>query len=43
MITPDLTPEEASDWIAATDAAGLDRVFLVAPSSTDERIGPSPR
>ncbi len=41
-ITPDLTPDEAatapSDWLGATDAAGLDRVFLVAPSSTDERI-----
>jgi len=38
MITPDLIPEEASDWLAAADSAGLDRVFLVAPSSTDERI-----
>ena len=38
VITPDLTPEEAGDWIAATDAAPLDRVFLVAPSSTDARI-----
>lgn len=38
LITPDLTPEEAGDWIAASDATGLDRVFLVAPSSTDERI-----
>jgi tryptophan synthase alpha chain len=38
-ITPDLTPEEAGPWIDATDAAGLDRVFLVAPSSTEERIG----
>ena len=37
-ITPDLIPEEAGEWIAATDAAGLDRVFLVAPSSTDARI-----
>jgi len=37
-ITPDLTPEEAGDWRAATDAHGVDRVFLVAPSSTDERI-----
>ena len=41
-ITPDLTPDEAStepsDWLGATDATGLDRVFLVAPSSTDERI-----
>ena len=39
VITPDLTPEEAGPWIAATDAAGVERVFLVAPSSTDERIG----
>ena len=38
MITPDLIPEEAADWIAASDATGLDRVFLVAPSSTEERI-----
>lgn len=38
VITPDLTPEEAGPWIAATDASGLDRIFLVAPSSTDARI-----
>jgi tryptophan synthase alpha chain len=38
VITPDLTPEEAGDWVAATQHAGLDRVFLVAPSSSDERI-----
>ncbi len=38
VITPDLTPEEASAWIAATDAAGLDRVFLAAPSSTEARL-----
>lgn len=38
IITPDLTPEEADAWRAATDANGLDRVFLVAPSSTDVRI-----
>jgi tryptophan synthase alpha chain len=38
VITPDLTPEEADPWLAATAAAGLDPVFLVAPSSTDERI-----
>ncbi len=37
-ITPDLIPDEAADWVDATDAAGLERVFLVAPSSTDERI-----
>jgi tryptophan synthase alpha chain len=38
VITPDLIPEEAGDWLAAVDAHGLDPVFLVAPSSTDERI-----
>jgi tryptophan synthase alpha chain len=38
VITPDLTAEEAGPWIAASDAAGIDRVFLVAPSSTEERI-----
>ncbi len=37
-ITPDLIPEEAGPWIEATEAHGLDRVFLVAPSSTDARI-----
>lgn len=38
VITPDLIPEEAADWILATDQHSLDRVFLVAPSSTDQRI-----
>ncbi|MFC4561380.1 tryptophan synthase subunit alpha [Nocardiopsis mangrovi] len=38
VITPDLLPEEADDWFAATDDAGLDRIFLVAPSSTDARL-----
>ncbi|RBY93714.1 tryptophan synthase subunit alpha [Blastococcus sp. TF02-8] len=38
LITPDLIPEEAGEWIAASDRAGLDRVFLVAPSSTDARL-----
>ena len=38
LITPDLVPDEAADWIAASDAHGLDRIFLVAPSSSDERI-----
>lgn len=39
VITPDLTPEEAGPWIAATTAHDIDRIFLVAPSSTDERLG----
>jgi tryptophan synthase alpha chain len=38
VITPDLTPDEAGEWLAASDETGLDRVFLVAPSSTDERL-----
>lgn len=38
MITPDLVPDEAGEWLAASDAHGLDRIFLVAPSSTEERI-----
>jgi tryptophan synthase alpha chain len=38
LITPDLIPDEARDWIAASDAHALDRVFLVAPSSTPERL-----
>jgi tryptophan synthase alpha chain len=37
-ITPDLIPEEAGEWLAAVDAHGLDPVFLVAPSSTDDRL-----
>lgn len=31
-------PDEAPDWFAASDAHGLDRIFLVSPSSSDERI-----
>ncbi|WP_121252652.1 tryptophan synthase subunit alpha [Nocardioides ferulae] len=38
LITPDLTPDSGAEWIAAADAHDLDKVFLVAPSSTDERI-----
>ncbi|MEQ0564729.1 tryptophan synthase subunit alpha [Amycolatopsis sp. NEAU-NG30] len=38
MITPDLIPDEASAWMAASDEHGLDRIFLVAPSSSEERI-----
>ncbi|SFD83747.1 tryptophan synthase subunit alpha [Blastococcus tunisiensis] len=37
-ITPDLIPDEAADWIAAAEGHDLDRVFLVAPSSTDARL-----
>lgn len=37
-ITPDLTPDEADEWMRATDAEELDRIFLIAPASSDERI-----
>ena len=37
-ITPDLIPDEAAGWLAAAEDADLDRVFLVAPSSTDARL-----
>lgn len=38
LITPDITPDSAAEWIAASDRTGLDRAFLAAPSSTDERL-----
>jgi tryptophan synthase alpha chain len=38
MITPDLNPEEAGPWLRAADRCGLDPVFVVAPSSTRERL-----
>jgi tryptophan synthase alpha chain len=38
LITPDLTPEEAGPWLEAAAAHGLDPVFLVAPSSSGERV-----
>jgi len=38
MITPDLIPDEAQPWLEASAAHGLDRIFLVAPSSSPERI-----
>ena len=38
LITPDITPDYSAEWIAAADAHDLDKVFLLAPSSTDERI-----
>jgi tryptophan synthase alpha chain len=38
LITPDLIPDEAQEWLEASETHGLDRVFLVAPSSTEERI-----
>lgn len=38
LITPDITPDAAPEWIAASERTGLDRVFLAAPTSTDDRL-----
>lgn len=38
LITPDLIPDEAEEWLAASERTGLDRVFLAAPSSSDARL-----
>lgn len=38
IITPDLVPDEADEWLAASEEHALDRIFLVAPSSTEERL-----
>jgi tryptophan synthase alpha chain len=38
LITPDLIPDEAGDWLEASAQHELERIFLVAPSSTEQRI-----
>lgn len=38
LITPDLIPEEAAEWIEVADRHRLDKVFLVALSSTTQRL-----
>lgn len=38
LVTPDLIPDEARQWIAASEKHRLDRIFLVAPSSTPHRL-----
>lgn len=38
LITPDLIPDEAGEWLEVADAHALDKVFLVAPSSTPARL-----
>lgn len=39
LITPDITPDSAAEWLRVSEETGLDRVFLAAPSSSDERLG----
>ena len=38
VITPDLTIEESAQWREACTEKGVDRVYVVAPSSSDERL-----
>lgn len=38
IITPDLIPDEAAEWLEVSEAHDLDRIFLVAPASTPERL-----
>ena len=38
VITPDLTIEEADEWLGLTDRLGLHPIFVVAPSTADERL-----
>ncbi|MGK9146978.1 tryptophan synthase subunit alpha [Plantibacter flavus] len=38
LITPDITPDAAADWLEASERHGLDRVFLAAPTSSEERL-----
>ena len=38
VLTVDMPPEEAGDYVAELEAAGLAPIFLVAPTTTDERL-----
>ena len=38
LITPDLIPDEAEEWLAASKKYDLDHIFLAAPSSSDARL-----
>lgn len=38
LITPDLVPDEAAEWMEASERHGLERVFLIAPSSAEARV-----
>jgi tryptophan synthase alpha chain len=38
LITPDLIPDEAGDWLRISDELNLDRVFMATPSSSQARL-----
>ncbi len=39
VITPDLTIEESREWKSATTSAGINTIFVVAPSTAEKRLG----
>lgn len=38
VIIPDLPPEEADEWIEAAEQHGLETIFLVAPTTPQDRL-----
>ena len=38
VITPDLTIEESDSWIAATKKSAINPIYVVAPSTKDDRL-----
>jgi tryptophan synthase alpha chain len=38
LITPDLIPDEAGEWLSVSEAHDLDRVFLATPTSSESRL-----
>jgi tryptophan synthase alpha chain len=38
VITPDLTIEESERWLSATDKSQINPIYVVAPSTKDERL-----
>lgn len=38
VIVPDLPPEEAAPWLQAARSAGLDTIFMAAPTTPGERL-----
>lgn len=38
VITPDLTIEESQGWIASSTQHGTNRIYVVAPSTTEDRL-----
>lgn len=38
LILPDITPDEAGEWLVAADKYALEPIFLIAPSTTPERL-----